>query len=91
MFIVIYKKSTKHVVSYRSDDSTGVASLLAEYFFNQYLKDNNATAEQAADLTYVETAYVELAFAPEKYLWNESTQQVEVDSSYVPSTLESTN
>ena len=90
MFIFIYKKSTKQVVTYRNDSSTGVASLSAEYFFNLYLKDSGATAEQAADLTYVETAHVELAFAPDKYLWNESTQQVEEDSSYVAPTPTST-
>ena len=89
MFIIIYKKSTKHIMSYRHDSSTGLVNT-AEYYFNLYLKDNNLTPDQALDLTYIETAPIVLSLQIGKHLWNELTQQVEEDSSYVAPTPTST-
>jgi hypothetical protein len=86
MYLIIYKKSTKQIVNFRSDGSTGETSPTAEYFFNLYLKDSGASAEQAADLTYVEPAFVEFGLEDGKHVWNESTQQVDEDPSYVPPT-----
>lgn len=83
MFMLIYKKSTKHVVYYRIDTSTP-APQPAAYWFSMYLKDNKVSAQDAEDLTYVETEMMDLEFGIAKYLWNETTQQVEEDPSYVP-------
>ena len=82
MFMIVYKKSTKHIVSYRSDASTAPQS--AAYWFSVFIKDNGLTSQEANDLAFVETAPVTLAFDTDKYLWNESTQQAEEDPSYVP-------
>ena len=84
MFIIIYKKSTKHVVHVRSDNSTTQA--LAENLFNIYLEDSKANTDQVADLAYIETTPVQLVFDAEKYLWNESTQQVDLNPDYVTPT-----
>lgn len=83
MFMIVYKKSTKHIASYRCDVSTP-APQSAAYWFSVYLKDNKISAQDAENLTYVETEFVELAFDTDKYLWNETTQQIEEDPSYVP-------
>ena len=84
MFIIIYKKSTKHIVQVRSDDSTVPVS--TETWLNIYIKDNKLTADQATDLTYVEPASIEVNIIYGKHLWNESTQQIDEDPSYVPPT-----
>ena len=82
MFMLIYKKSTKHVVSYRIDTSTP-APQSAAYWFSIFIKDNKISAQDAQDLVYVETEMMELAFDTDKYLWNETTQQIEQDPNYV--------
>jgi hypothetical protein len=84
MFIIIYKKSTKHIVQVRSDASTNPVP--AETWLNIYIKDHKLTADQGADLTYVETSPIEFSFVIGKHMWNESTQQVDEDPNYVPPT-----
>ena len=82
MNLVIYKKSTKHIVQVRHDSSTVPNS--AANWFNVYIKDIRATAEQAADLTYVEIrSPIEISLLIGKHLWNETTQQVDEDPAYV--------
>lgn len=83
MFMIIYKKSTKHIVSYRVDTSTP-APQSAAYWFSVFVKDQELTPQEADELAFVETTPVTLAFDADKYLWNETTQQVEEDLSYVP-------
>jgi hypothetical protein len=85
MFIFIYKKSTKHILSFRSDTTTP-APASPEYWMALYIKDNNISAADAQDLTFVETAYVEINLGTNQYKWNELTQQVEADPSYVAPT-----
>jgi len=84
MFMIIYKKSTKHIVHYRNDGSTVRTD--AQTWFNIYIKDNKLSADQAADLTYIELAPIEINLIHGKHLWNESTQQVEEDPTYVEPT-----
>jgi hypothetical protein len=83
MFLLIYKKSTKHVVATRTDLSTP-APKPASYWFFTYIKDNKISDQDAQDLTYVETEVLDLAFDANKYFWNETTQQVEEDPNFVP-------
>lgn len=83
--MIIYKKSTKHIVQARNDISNN--PLNSQSWFNIYLRDNKITEEQARDLAYTETTPIELNFILGKHLWNESTQQVEDDLSYVPPPL----
>ena len=82
MFMLIYNKSTKHIVSSRNDMSTP-APQTADYWFSVYIKDNKIAAEDAQDLTFVETEHVDMMFNVNQYTWNESTQQIEADPSYV--------
>ena len=84
MFMIIYKKSTKHIVQVRTDDSTFPTE--AQIWLNTYIKDNKLSADQATDLTYVQPAPIELALAHGKHMWNESTQQVDEDPNYVEPT-----
>ena len=84
MFIIIYKKSTKHIVQVRSDGST--VPTPAATWLNIYAKDNKLTADEATDLTYVEIAPIEFGLIHGKHLWNESTQQVDEDPNYVAPT-----
>lgn len=83
MFMVIYKKSTKHIVSHRSDTSTP-APQSAAYWFSVFVKDQGLTSQEADELAFIETAFIDVAFDTDKYLWNETTQQVDLDPNYVP-------
>jgi hypothetical protein len=84
MFILIYKKSTKHIVQVRNDVSTNPSD--AQTWLNIYAKDNNLTADQTTDLTYAEIAPIEFGLIHGKHMWNESTQQVDEDPNYVAPT-----
>ena len=94
MFMLIYKKSTGIVVSFRNDEPTS-QPVTAETWFSIYLKDNSISASDALDLAYVEIEKIELAFDKNKYMWNESTQQLDLNPAYVaptpvPETTETT-
>ena len=82
MFMLIYKKSTSIVVSIRCDEPSS-QPLPADTWFNIYLKDNKISASDALDFAYVEIERIELAFDVNKYMWNESTQQVDLNPAYV--------
>lgn len=84
MFIVIYKKSTKHIMQVRTDGST--VPTPAVTWLNIYVTDSNLTAEQAEDHVYVETSSAVPSLIVGKHLWNESTQQVDEDPNYVAPT-----
>ena len=85
MFAIFYKKSTKHIVGCRTDQTTP-SPQSAEYWFDVYLKDNKLFIEDFADLTFVETAYQNFGLETGKYMWNESTKQIEEDPNYVAPT-----
>lgn len=85
MFMVIYKKSTNHIVSFRSDNSTPEPES-AQYWFSMYLKDNKISAADAENLAFAETEVVDFIPSENKYKWNESTQKIELDPSYVEPT-----
>ncbi len=83
MFMYIYKKSTKHIVSFRSDTSTPTPES-PEFWLSIYIKDNKVSAADAQDLTFVETDFVDMTIDINQYKWNESTRRIEADPSYVP-------
>jgi len=83
MFMIVYKKSTKHIVSYRVDTSTP-APQSAAYLFSVFVNDQELTPQEADELAFVETTPVKLTFNTDKYVWNETTQQIEEDPNFVP-------
>lgn len=84
MFIIIYKKSTKHIAQVRTEGST--VPTPAGTWLNIHIRDTGLTAEQAADFTCVETSSAVPNLIIGKYMWNESTQQVDEDPTYVAPT-----
>ena len=84
MFAIFYKKSTKHIVGFRHDQSTP-APQSAEFWFNVFLKDNREGISDPSDIAFVETAYKDFCLELGRQMWNETTQQVEDDPSYVTS------
>lgn len=82
MFAIFYKKSTKHIVGFRHDQSTPTPQP-AEYWFNMYLKDNRENIADPSDIEFIETAHQEFCLELGKQLWNETTQKIEEDPSYV--------
>jgi len=85
MFAIFYKKSTKHIVGFRHDQSTP-APQSAEFWFNIFLKDNREVISDSSDIAFIETAHKDFCLELGKQMWNETTEQVEVDPSYVAPT-----
>jgi hypothetical protein len=86
MFIIIYKKSTKHIVNMRHDSSSDAALRAPQYWLDVYIQDSKSSTDEASDLAYVELAPREINLQIGKHVWNESTQQVDEDPNYVPPT-----
>jgi hypothetical protein len=85
MFMIIFDTATKYVLGHRADSSTPVSRTAAE-MFALFLKDNNVSAQNVQNFGFAEIAPIELVFDENKYKWNETTQQVELDPSYIPPT-----
>jgi len=86
MFVIIYKKSTKHIMTFRHDTSSDSTLRTPQYWLDVYIKDSRSSTDEASDLTYVELAPMEIILQVGKHVWNESTQQVEEDPSYIQPT-----
>lgn len=82
MFLVMYDKSSKKIAQFRHDLSSP-QTCTAQYYFDQFLKGNGVSSESHA---FAEIPYVETygAIAIGNHVFNESTQTVEADPSYVP-------
>jgi hypothetical protein len=85
MFMLFYRKSTGVVFNVRCDEST-LQPVPASTWFSIYLKENGVSDLDAADLAYVEIEKPEWGFATNKYIWNESTKQVDLNPAYVAPT-----
>lgn len=81
MFIIIYDKTTKKLVHFRHDMSVPQVHT-AQYYFNMFLEDNEVGDENYA---FAEVPFTKALNNIEigNHVFNESTQQVEVDPSYV--------
>ena len=82
MFVVMYDKSSKKIVEFRHDLSSPQV-FTAQYYFDQYLKNNKVSSESHA---FAEIPYVETygAIVIGNHVFNESTKTVEADPNYVP-------
>ena len=80
--MLFYKKSTGIIVNFRCDESTP-QPVTADTWFSIYLKENQISDSEASDLAYVEIEKIELALDKNKYIWNESTRQLDLNPAYV--------
>lgn len=81
MFVIVYHKITKKIVHYRHDMSVPQVQT-AQYWFDQFLEDNEVGDE---NYTFAEVPHTKALNNIEigNHVFNESTQQVEADPSYV--------
>jgi hypothetical protein len=82
MFVVMYDKSSKKLAGFRRDLSSPQVCT-AQYFFDRFLENNRLSSE---NYTFAEIPYLDAhaAIAIGNHVFNESTQTVEADPSYVP-------
>jgi hypothetical protein len=80
MYIIIYYKTTKKIAFYRHD--TSMQPLPAQNWFDIFLVDNDVSGE---DYSFVELPFTKAlnSISIGNHVYNESTQQVEADPSYV--------
>ena len=81
MFVLIYNKTTKKIAHFRHDVSTPQTHS-AQYYFDLFLADNEVGDENYA---FAEVPFTKALNSIEigNHVYNESTQQVEADPSYV--------
>ena len=82
MFVVIYDNSTKKIMEYRHDLSAPQVRT-AKYYFDQFLENNEAISDNYAfaEIPYAKK-YASIVIG--NHVFNESTQTIEADPSYVP-------
>jgi hypothetical protein len=81
MFVIIYHKTTKKLVSYRHDMSVPQVNT-AQHWFDLFLADNEVGDE---NYTFAEVPFTKALNSIEigNHVFNEATGKVEADPSYV--------
>lgn len=82
MFIIVYHKTTKKLVHFRHDMCAPQVHT-AQYWYNIFLTDNELSDE---NYSFAELPFTKAlnAIVIGNHVYNEATQQVEADPSYVP-------